>query len=170
MSHETLNVLLVVLEGARPDHCSGTGYERETTPFLDQMAREGVRFPHAFTTAPSSVAAVASMLSGLFPSLHGATEETPVLGPALRLLPEVLKARGYRTAAFCPDPAIGPQSGFGRGFDRFFTQHGGGRITGRAADYARRASDRVLGRGDAGARRATHALLDWIGAPGEPFF
>lgn len=170
MNRDALNVLLVVLEGARSDHCSCNGCERETTPFLDQMAREGVRFPHAFTTAPTSLAAVASMFTGLFPSLHGATEETRMLGLGPRVVAEVLKARGYRTAAFCPDPAIGPQSGFGRGFDRFFTQHGGGRITGRAADYARRASDRVLGRGDAGARRATHALLDWIGQGGEPFF
>jgi len=170
MNRDTLNVLLVVLEGARADHCSCNGYERETTPFLDQMAREGVRFPHAFTTAPTSLAAVASMFTGLFPSLHGATEETRLLGPGPRVVAEVLKARGYRTAAFCPDPAIGPQNGFGRGFDRFFTQHGGGRITGRAADYARRASDRVLGRGDAGARRTTHALLDWVGQGHEPFF
>jgi arylsulfatase len=170
MGSETLNVLLVVLEGARADHLSEAGYERDTTPFVDQVAREGVRFTHAFTSAPSSVAAHASMLTGLFPSLHGVTEETPLLGPAPRVLPEVLKAAGYRTAAFCPDPALGPEAGFGRGFDRFFTQRVGGRITGRAADYARRASDRVLVRGDAGARRTTHALLEWLADGTQPFF
>lgn len=170
MDREALNVLLVVLEGARVDHLSRSGDERDTTPFLDQVAREGVRFPHAYTTAPASLPAQASMLSGLSASLHGATEETLALGPAPRLLPELLKAAGYRTAAFCPDPSISPQSGFGRGFDRFYTQRVGGRITGRAADYARRASDRVLGRGDAGARRTTHALLDWLNISPDPFF
>jgi arylsulfatase A-like enzyme len=166
---EPLNVLLIVLEGARVDHLSAAG-EPATTPFLEQVAREGVRFPHAFTSAPASVPAVASMLTGLFASLHGATEETRALGPAPRLLPELLRAAGYRTAAFCPHPAISPQNGFGRGFDRFYTQRVGGRIAGRAADYARRASDRVLGRGDAGARRTTYALLDWLSASPEPFF
>ena len=170
MDSDALNVLMVVLEGARPDHLAGAGYDRDTTPFLDQVAREGVRFTHAFTAAPSSVAAHASMLTGLFPSLHGVTEETPVLGSALRVLPELLRAAGYRTAAFCPDPSLGPEAGFGRGFDRFYTQRLGGRITGRAADYARRASDRVLGRGDAGARRSTQALLDWLAAERQPFF
>jgi arylsulfatase A-like enzyme len=165
-----MNVLLVVLEGARPDHLSGPRGERDTTPFLAQIAREGVRFTQAFTCAPSSAAAHASLLTGLFPSLHGVTEESSVLGPQLRLLPELLKAAGYRTAAFCPDPALGPEAGFGRGFDRFYTQRVGGRITGRAADYARRASDRVLGRGDAGARRTTQALLDWVTGGREPFF
>jgi arylsulfatase len=52
MSSEWLNILLVVVEGARPDHLSHAGYERDTTPFLDQVAREGVRFTHAFTAAP----------------------------------------------------------------------------------------------------------------------
>jgi arylsulfatase A-like enzyme len=170
MGSERVNVLLIVLEGARADHLSAAGYDRETTPFLDQVAREGVRFTHAFAAATSSAAAHASILTGLFPSLHGVTEETPALWPAPRVLPEVLKAAGYRTAAFCPDPSLGPEMGFGRGFDRFYTQRGGGRITGRAADYARRASDRVLGRGDAGARRTTQALLDWLAAGREPFF
>jgi arylsulfatase len=170
MGRDAVNVLLVVLEGARPDHLTGAGYDRDTTPFLDQVAREGVRFTHAFTTAASSAPAHASMLTGLFPSLHGVTEEAPALGPAPRVLPELLKAAGYRTAAFCPDPSLGPEMGFGRGFDRFYTQRVGGRITGRAADYARRASDRVLGRGDAGARRTTQALLDWLAAGREPFF
>ena len=165
-----LNVLLVVIEGARPDHLSCAGYERETTPFLDRIAHEGVRFSQAFTSAPSSLPAHASMLTGLFPSLHGATDEAPVLGPGFRLLPEVLRAAGYRTAAFCPAASISPASGFGRGFDRFYAQGGGGRLTGRAADYARRASDRVLGRRDAGARRSSEALLSWIDAARNPFF
>jgi arylsulfatase A-like enzyme len=167
---DRMNILLLVLEGARADHLGAAGYDRETMPYLDQVAREGVRFTHAFTTAPFSAAAYASMLTGVFPSLHGVGEETPVLGPEPRVLPEILKAAGYRTAAFCPDPSLGPDAGFGRGFDRFYTERSGGRITGRAADYARRASDRVLGRRDAGARRTTQALLDWIGGAAAPFF
>ena len=113
MHSDALNVLLVVLEGARPDRLSGVGSECDTTPFLDQIAREGVRFTQAFTCAPSSAAAQASLFTGLFPSLHGVTEEHGVLGPQPRLLPEILKAAGYRTAAFCPHPAVAPEAGFG---------------------------------------------------------
>jgi arylsulfatase A-like enzyme len=170
MNSDAPNVLLIVLEGARPDHLSCAGYERPTTPFLDQVAREGVRFPNAFTTAVASPSAHASMLTGLFPSLHGCTEEAAALPAGVRLLPELLKTAGYRTAAFCPDSGISPAAGFGRGFDRFYTQRAAGRIAGRAADYARRASDRVLGRGDAGARRTTQALLDWVAVDRQPFF
>ena len=164
------NILLVVLSGGRADRLSCSGYDRETTPFLDQMAREGVRFTQAYTTAPRSASACASILTGLFASAHGATSESGLLPPTRRLLSEQLAAAGYRTAAFCSDSKISPATGFGRGFDRFHTRRGTGRIAGRAADYARRASDRVLGRRDAGARRTNLALLDWVGAADAPFF
>ena len=134
---DRLNVLLIVLDGARPDHFSCAGYERDTTPFLDRVASEGVRFEHAISTSPSSVAAHASLLTGLFASTHGATEESPVLGPQHRLLPEVLREAGYRTAAFCTNPWISPETGFRRGFDSFHTQGSARRFTGRATHVTR---------------------------------
>ncbi|HSP99216.1 MAG TPA: sulfatase [Candidatus Dormibacteraeota bacterium] len=169
MRDDIMNVLLVVLEGARADHLGCYGYGRETTPFLDQVARQGVRCTAAYTTAPSMLPAMASLLTGLFAHAHGATEESGALPPGPPLLPELLRGAGYRTAAFCPSPAVSPENGLGRGFERFYLGRGQGRITGRAADYARRASDRVLGRGDAGARRTTQALLEWLGDADEPF-
>lgn len=170
MGDDVMNVLLVVLEGARADHMGCYGYGRETTPFLDQVARQGVRCSAAFTTAPAPLPAMASLLTGLFAHAHGATEESGTLPPGAALLPELLRGAGYRTAAFCPSPLVSPEHGLGRGFERFYTGRGQGRITGRAADYARRASDRVLGRGDAGARRTTQALLEWLGPGGDDPF
>lgn len=166
MHGETLNVLLVVLEGGRADHMGCYGYGRDTTPFLDQVARQGVRCTAAYTSAPALLPATASLLTGLFAHAHGATEESGELAPGRVSLAELLRGAGYRTAAFSPAPAVGPEHGLGRGFERFQT----GRDGGRAADYARRASDRVLGRRDAGARRSTLALRDWLAAGGEPFF
>jgi arylsulfatase A-like enzyme len=175
MGGAAMNVLVVVLEGARADHISGSGTAWETTPYLEQVARQGVRFTRAYTTAPSALPAHSSLLSGLFPCVHGATEESGALGAVPPLLPELLRAAGYRTAAFYPSSrggqpaaAVSPASGCARGFERFYTGRDDGRLAG-AADYARRASDRVLGRADAGARRTTHALLEWLRDAGEPF-
>lgn len=170
MHDDIVNVLLVVLEGARADHMGCYGYGRDTTPFLDQVARQGVRCTAAYTSAPAVLPATASLLSGLFAHAHGATEESGALAPGRTLLPELLRGAGYRTAAFTASPAVAPERGLGRGFERFYTGSGAGRLTGRAADYARRASDRVLGRRDAGARRTTLALREWLAAGGEPFF
>lgn len=169
MSQRT-NILVAVVSGARADHCSAYGYERDTTPFLAQLAREGVRAQQMISTSTWTLPSHASLFSGLFPSLHGATEENHILSPRCRLLPEIVHEAGYRTASFCPNPWVSPDTGFGRGFDRFYTQRLGGRLTGSATDYARRASDRVLGRIDAGARRTNLALLSWLETVNEPFF
>jgi len=167
---ERLNVLLVVVACGRWDHFSCDGYDRETTPFIDTVARQGVRFQQMITTAPTPLAAHASLFTGVFPSTHGATEESPFLSSRHPLLPERLRAAGYRTAAFCTTDWVSPETGFGRGFDVFHTQRTVGRFTGPARLYARKARDRVLGRQDAGARRTNQALLQWLAGGAEPFF
>lgn len=169
MRDEVMNVLVVVLEGARADHMGCYGYGRDTTPFLDGLARQGLRCSAAFTPAPAPLPAAASLLTGLFAHAHGATEESGALPSDMPTLPELLRGAGYRTAAFSAAPAVSPETGLGRGFERFYTGRGAGRITGPAAEYARRASDRVLGRRDAGARRATQALLEWVHDVVQPF-
>src|SRR5574337_1875124 len=155
---ERLNVLVVVLDGARADHVSGYGYGRETTPFLDAVARDGVRFTNMISSAPGTLAAHAALFTGLHSVTHGATEEKRLLSARHTLLPEYLKAAGYRTAAFCTSPWVSPETGFGRGFDAFFTQRYHNRLAARAVLYGRRASDRLLRRKDAGARRTTAAV------------
>jgi len=163
------NVVLVVIDAARADHVSAYGYPRETTPFLDQMSREGVRFTQAVATAPGTIAAHASLFTGLHAVTHGVTDERPRLGPQPPVLAEWLRDAGYRTAAFCTNPAVSPETGFDRGFETFVTQRASGRA-GRALSYGRRAGDRLLRRDDAGARRTNEALQGWVESGRKPFF
>jgi arylsulfatase A-like enzyme len=167
---DRLNVVLAVVGCARADHVSCYGYARETTPFLDQAAREGVRFSRMIAAAPSALPAHASLFTGLYAATHGATEETPFLAPRHKTLAECLRAAGYRTAAFCTDPWVSPETGMGRGFDAFFTQRYHNSVAARAVSWSRRASDTLLGRSDAGARRTNYALRRWLTADDRPFF
>ncbi len=167
---EPLNVLVVVLDGVRADHLSCYGYDRETTPFLDQVARDGVRFPHMIATAPWTLPSHAALFTGVHSVTHGATDENRFLSARHKLLPEYLKAAGYRTAAFCTNPWVSPETGFGRGFDTFFTQRYHNRVAARAVFYSRKASDTLLRRKDAGARRTNHALGKWLAVGEQPFF
>lgn len=167
---DKLNVLLVLIEGARSEHLSVFGAKRRTTPFLEDVAADGVRFPHMLTVAPSTVSAHASLLSGLFPSAHGTHDENPLLEPDVPLLPEMFVAAGYRTAAFCTSQAVSPEAGFGRGFETFHTQRYQNRLADRAVHYGRRASDRLLRRSDAGGRRTNDALREWLPTGQQPFF
>jgi arylsulfatase A-like enzyme len=167
---EQLNVIVVVLDCARAHHLSCYGYMRETTPFLDQIAREGVRFSNMIATAPWTLPAHASLFTGLYSVTHGATDENRFLSSRHKRLPEHLQAAGYRTAAFCTNPWVSPETGFGRGFDAFFTQRSQGRVAARALFYGRKASDTLLRRNDSGARRTNLALRRWIAANDQPFF
>jgi len=167
---ERLNILLCVIESARADFLSCAGHPRPTTPFLDQMAREGVRFPNMITNAPSSLPALASLLTGKPVVAHGAHEENPRIEAGHKRLPEILKTAGYRTAAFCTAPELGPEAGLAQGFDVYATQRYASRVATRIAGLGRAAVDRVLRRTDAGARRSNRQLLRWLTASPGPFF
>jgi len=62
-----------LIDAMRADRLSASGYRRPTTPFLDRMAREGVVFENAFSTAPWTVPAMFSLITGLYPGQHAMT-------------------------------------------------------------------------------------------------
>jgi arylsulfatase A-like enzyme len=167
------DVVLVVVDSLRADHVSSYGYSRPTTPHLDALAREGVLFENAVSQAPWTGASVASLLTGLQPSVHGLDAgprwvAMPASGGlpfvvqrkmhgSAETLPEVLRAHGYRTAGFVSNVYLNSVFGFGRGFDVYQDDH---------ADY----SEDVLlrkRRGDETNRR----VAAWLATrPREPFF
>jgi arylsulfatase A-like enzyme len=93
------NVLLVVLDTVRADHLSLYGYSRQTSPNLDRLARRGVVFTEARSTAPWTLPAHASLFTGRWPHETGAAENHP-LNDKLPTLAEHLAAQGYKTAGF----------------------------------------------------------------------
>ena len=65
------NILLIVMDAVRADHLSCYGYKRPTTPFLEEMAADGVIFDNAFAAAPWTPPSHASLFTGTYPSKHG---------------------------------------------------------------------------------------------------
>lgn len=59
-----MRVIYLDLDTLRPDHMSGYGYPRPTTPNLDRIVRRGVRFTHAFGQASPCVPSRAALFSG----------------------------------------------------------------------------------------------------------
>jgi arylsulfatase A-like enzyme len=127
------NVILLSLDTLRADHLGCYGYSRrETSPEIDKMAAEGVRFAAAYAQAPWTTPSHASMLTGLYPSRHGVNQpfeqvvahldsEAPlrVLPPSARSLATLLRDAGYATAAFTGGATISARLGFAQGFDVF---------------------------------------------------
>jgi len=58
------NLLLVTIDALRADHLRCYGYHRLTTPALDRLAAEGVRFAHAFANAPMTVPSLPQLFTG----------------------------------------------------------------------------------------------------------
>ncbi len=114
------NVVVIVLDTVRRDRVSAYGYDRETTPRFDAFAQEAILFEDAISQSSWSIPAHASLFTGLYPSAHGATTVRPVFR-ARRTLPSQLQSAGYATFAVSPNEYVRPATGFGDGFDEFYT-------------------------------------------------
>lgn len=123
-----LSVVLVTLDTTRVDHLSCYGYERTTSPSLDRLAEESVRFTRAWSTSSWTLPAHASLFTGLFPSAHGAHHDdggtealggfrVGRLGEEFTTLAEILAERGYRTGAFIGGPWLKSSFGLMQGFE-----------------------------------------------------
>jgi arylsulfatase A-like enzyme/Tfp pilus assembly protein PilF len=112
------NVLLVTIDTVRADRIGAYGYAKGATPAIDRLAREGVRFADATTQAPLTGPAHAAILTGQYPARLGVRDNaTTPIPPGTTTIAEVFKARGYRTGAFVGAFIVGPEYGFGQGFD-----------------------------------------------------
>jgi len=111
------NVLFVAIDTLRVDHLGAWGYERPTSPAIDAFARSAVRFERAYATAPWTKPSVASMLTGLYPSGHGAHGVDHALPDSARTLAEILSEEGFATAALVSSTMLSRKNGFGQGFE-----------------------------------------------------
>lgn len=117
---ERRSVVLVSLDTLRARSTSLYGYERETTPGLERIARAGVLFRRAYTTFSNTLGAHASMLTGLYPTHHRTTGAGARLPRRRPTLAEVLRRAGYQTAAYTEDGRLSARFGFSRGFSYFW--------------------------------------------------
>ena len=106
------------MDTLRADHLSSYGYERDTSPFIDQLAEQGVRFEHAISPSSWTQPSHASLLTGRYTYEHLA--ETRPLDGTYPTIGEVMQANGYRTGAFSANTLFFTRrQGFGRGFLHF---------------------------------------------------
>ncbi len=112
------NVVLVSIDTLRADHLGCYGYDRPTSPAIDEFAAGGVTFTQTIAHAPSTLPSHASILTSLLPHHHNASWEAgrPLPDQALTLA-EVLQGAGYATAAFTGGGQMDRVFGLGQGFD-----------------------------------------------------
>ena len=93
------NFLLITIDTLRPDRMSCYGAPRETTPRMDEIAREGTVFEHAFAQRNSTWASLATIMTSLYPVQHGVRHNGLLLKNDHLTVAEVLQQQGYVCAA-----------------------------------------------------------------------
>jgi choline-sulfatase len=121
-SLEVKNVVLIVVDTLRADRVGVYGSRRDTTPALDRLAAEGIRFERAYATAPWTVPSIASIFTGLYPSGHGARGTDHALPAEIDTLAEILAADGFRTAGIISHLIISSARRFAQGFEKYDLQ------------------------------------------------
>lgn len=124
ISRSDLNVVLMTLDTLRADHLGAYGSTEVRTPNLDQLAREGVLFEQAMTTAPLTLPAHSSIFTGQFPPRHGVRDNGGFfLNPDQVTMAELLSAQGFTSGAavgaFVLDSKWGLDQGFATYQDDF---------------------------------------------------
>lgn len=114
--HDYPNVLLISIDSLRADHLGCYGYERETSPSIDRLAREGVLFEDAAAPTSWTIPSHMSLFTAKDPLIHGVRgySELPV---GVATLAQVFRDAGYHTIGIAGGPTLDARYGFHRGFD-----------------------------------------------------
>ena len=129
------NILVILIDTLRRDHLGFAGYERDTSPNLDNFAKENVDFTNTIATSSWTPPTVASIFTGLYPSVHGhmplyahqrmdiedKAEKLSKLDDSFTTLAEEFSKQGYRTEAIVANPIVSMRYGLAQGFDEFYS-------------------------------------------------
>jgi choline-sulfatase len=115
-----LNLLIITLDTTRADRIGAYGYAQAETPTLDRLAREGVLFEQASTSAPITLPAHSTIFTGRFPPSHGVRDNGGFyLDSSQQTLAETLRERQVRTAAFVAAYVLDAKWGLDQGFESY---------------------------------------------------
>ncbi|MCP4710269.1 MAG: tetratricopeptide repeat protein [Planctomycetes bacterium] len=116
-------VILISIDTCRADHLSCYGFDRPTTPHIDELAGQGVLFERAFSPAPLTLPAHCSLLTGTYPPYHQVHDNFGYkLGDSQLTLAEILKDNGFGTGAVISAFVLDEQFGMHQGFDKYYDQ------------------------------------------------
>jgi arylsulfatase A-like enzyme/Flp pilus assembly protein TadD len=119
------HVVLITIDTIRSDYVGYSGAGKVKTPHLDRLAEEGVAFTETRSPVPLTMPAHASILTGAYPPAHGVrVNGRDRLSENDETLAEILKGKGYATAAFVGAFVLDRRFGLAQGFDVYDDQMG----------------------------------------------
>ena len=131
------NIVMIVVDTLRADRLSFYGCEKETAPFLAEIASESVVFDHTWAASSWTAPSTASIFTGVYPDRHGVLvgyfhyknrqerlameAQLNRIPPELATLPRALASAGYRCYGIADNPNVCERMGFTAGFELFET-------------------------------------------------
>jgi arylsulfatase A-like enzyme/Tfp pilus assembly protein PilF len=113
-------IIIISIDTLRADHLRAYGYTAVKTPAIDALAADGSVFERAYSHAPQTLPAHAAMLSGQLPFENGVRDNVGfALRPGERLLPQMLRERGFTTGGVVSSYVLRKETGINQGFDFF---------------------------------------------------
>ena len=113
-------VILISIDTLRADHLPVYGYTKIRTPNIDALASGGIVFERAWSHAPQTLPAHASILSGQLPFETGVRDNIGfTVKPDQWLLQKALSGRGWPTGGFVSAFVLRAATGIGNGFDTY---------------------------------------------------
>lgn len=99
------NIVLILMDDMGYGDLGCYGAIDYTTPNIDKLASNGIRFTNFYAAAAICTASRAGLLTGCYPNrvgMHGALSPNSETGlsPKEEIIPEILKKQGYKSAAF----------------------------------------------------------------------
>lgn len=118
------NILLITIDTTRADHLHMYGYERETTPELDKLAKDGTVFEQGWAHAPSTRYSMPAILTGRLPlavryDMNPPGGGWPGLLPAALTIGEALQPLGFHTGAITNFEYFAERRRFNQGFAEY---------------------------------------------------
>jgi len=108
------NFILLSIDDLRADRVGCYGNDRDVSPNMDKLAKEGAQFLNAFVSWPSTPQSHSSMLTSLYPLVF----EIP-LDPKIPTVTTILSKVGYKTAAFTGSGWMSEKFGILNGFAEY---------------------------------------------------
>lgn len=165
------NIVLLVMDTARADRLSCYGENLDTTPYIDELAQDGVIFENVISTSPWTIPSHASLFTGSYARTHGVSWKHPYMDDDLLTLAGFLSGLGYSTYGFSNNPGIGSLTGFARGFDLFVEVWRNSIKNPSLFFKIRFTLSKAMGLTDDGAAETNHRVLELLRRHGKrPFF
>ncbi len=158
-TRDDVNVIFVVIDTLRADRLGSYGYERPTSPWIDELARTGIRFADVEAQSSWTKTSMASLWTATYPERNGILRWGHGL-PGEAVMPaERLEEAGFRNAGLFRNGWVSANFGFGQGFHHYvrpIANSSGGEPT-----HSPRAHERLKGNDEDLTYSAIEFLRTW---------